>query len=321
MDNNYQKGQVVIVLLLMILVGLTIAIAANQRSLSDLSNSAQNEQSARAFSTAEAGIERAISIDYSQPVFGTVINKTDSGNQSTAEVKKVADLPSSGQALEEPQPVGRTTIAQFWLANPDNGPPAHDIVRYYSSNTPFLIYFGDPNVSVTSNSAPAIEVNLITADSTFVTASSYSGDFLSKRFLFDPNATRRNQDNFDNSPICPPTPYIINTTSSPNLTATDRNFKCLATINPLTTSGLPSSVDLNGRVPILVRVRMLYADDQPLAVAGFGVNSLPPQLTIYTSKGTAGQSTRVVQVSRKSYVYPPFLDFAIFSYGEITKPN
>ena len=53
-----ESGQIIIVLLLMMLVGLSIGLVVTQRSVTDVSVSTQSEQSQRAFSAAEAGIEK-----------------------------------------------------------------------------------------------------------------------------------------------------------------------------------------------------------------------------------------------------------------------
>src|SRR3989339_1641784 len=68
--NNYMKnqqglprrqaGQVILILILVMAVALAIGISVIQRSLSDISTSSKVEQSSRAFSAAEAGIEKAL---------------------------------------------------------------------------------------------------------------------------------------------------------------------------------------------------------------------------------------------------------------------
>src|SRR5204863_1532604 len=54
------RGQVLLILLLVMTVGLAIGLSIIQRSLSDVSTASKIEQSSRAFSAAEAGIERAL---------------------------------------------------------------------------------------------------------------------------------------------------------------------------------------------------------------------------------------------------------------------
>lgn len=56
---KHNSGQILIVVLLIVAVGLTVGIALITRSISGLKISTQEEESARAFSVAEAGLEEA----------------------------------------------------------------------------------------------------------------------------------------------------------------------------------------------------------------------------------------------------------------------
>ena len=55
-----QSGQALLIILLVMAVGLTVALAIVSRSVTDIRISRQEEESARAFSAAEAGIEQAL---------------------------------------------------------------------------------------------------------------------------------------------------------------------------------------------------------------------------------------------------------------------
>src|SRR5258708_37498979 len=96
--KNHQNGQIVVVLVLVMLVALTIGLAITLRSVSDVTTSTQTEQSSRAFSAAEAGIERAIQAGPTGPQ--TTSFTLD--NQSSAQVVLSANLPRTNQALEYP---------------------------------------------------------------------------------------------------------------------------------------------------------------------------------------------------------------------------
>ena len=54
-----QKGQVILILILVMTVGLAIGLSIVQKSLVDISTASKIEQSSRAYSAAEAGVERA----------------------------------------------------------------------------------------------------------------------------------------------------------------------------------------------------------------------------------------------------------------------
>ncbi|OGE38819.1 hypothetical protein A3E86_02800 [Candidatus Daviesbacteria bacterium RIFCSPHIGHO2_12_FULL_47_45] len=305
-----QHGQVVIVLTLIMLVALTVGVAISQRSINDISVSTKTEQASRAFSAAEAGLEKAIAENGI-----TTVSLSD--NQSRADVQASGEMPVYKQALEYP-PISKAQFAQFWLARPS------DLSRFYNQET-ISLYFGNAGPEaddrVEIGDEPAIEVNLVTRSS--------AGNYLSKRYYFDSKSTRRASNNFaatDDS--CDSSiKYKINTSSSRSFTAPpDRYFYCKVTIS---TSIDPSD---NKEVPILMRMRLLYSskkqrialepktDPECISFTGdLNCISLPPQANIYTSTGIAGESERRLQVFQMKYVAPQFLDFALFSNSDITK--
>lgn len=67
-----ESGQTIIILLLVMVVGLTIGLSMVSRSLTDIKISQQTEQSQRAFSAAEAGLEYALSQGLAQIAGGDI---------------------------------------------------------------------------------------------------------------------------------------------------------------------------------------------------------------------------------------------------------
>src|SRR5690242_2552024 len=117
-----QKGQAIIILLLIMLVGLTVGLAITQRSLSDLSTSNKVEQSSRAFNAAEAGLEQALKVPCPSPnpdgsCSLAPIDFADNGSSATS-ISVSPKLPQDSAALEYPQPIGKEGFAHIWLANP-----------------------------------------------------------------------------------------------------------------------------------------------------------------------------------------------------------
>lgn len=340
MPKLTEKGQVVIVLTLIMLVALTIGIAISQRSINDVSTSSKTEQSSRAFSAAEAGIEKALAPGTTIPVEGLQVSLT-TDNQSTAKVKSTGEMPVYTQALEYP-PIGKAEFAHFWLAKPD------DITPYYTQPNVYL-FFGngglDPNSGFDENDKPAVEVNLITEDDT--PGSSSRGTFISTRVYYDSDTIRARSNNFLYQGIAGAADFIcsssdsrlvINTSSSSNYPQpADREFYCRATINTMPNIGKKNANNqtITAEIPILLRVRILYSDKkQRLALspitnpplgnscniaAGDTKCSLPPQASIYTSIGVSGDTQRRIQLFQIKNVAPQFLDFAIFSNSNIQK--
>lgn len=284
-----ESGQIIIVLLLMMLVGLSIGLVVTQRSVTDVATSTQSEQSQRAFSAAEAGIEKALSQNSASDL--------SLGNESSAQVTSPGLVPAAavgggnGQALEYP-PIDKTKTAHFWLADSSSTPPSASYIQ-----PTFEVYFGEPGTT----DKPAIEVNVIA-----LTATGYK----SFRYFYDSDGTRTGSNKFD-AANCSPTKTLTNTANIYNRSQTD--FYCKVTVPPAT-----STTPYSG-TPMIARVRLLYSNGKHrIALQPIG-GSLPPQAEIYTSVGKAGQSQKTLRVFRMKNVVPFLFDFALFSAGEITK--
>lgn len=276
----YQRGQVVIILLLTMLVGLTVGLVVTQRSISDVTQSTQTEQATRAFSAAEAGLEKALSTSGS-----VALGEADLGNQSSADVNLAPNLPSGTNALEYP-PINKTTIAQFWLASPSSpiGAPSGG----YTLNN-FTIYFGNPS----SIDRPAVEVNVVTWT---------GGSYASNRYFYD-SVSRSNNFTYN--------PAACNGSRSATVSGIDGpsyNSVFLCAYN----------VSYTG-TPVLSRVRLLYSDEKHKVALMPNGGSLPPQAAVYTSTGASGQSQKTIKAFQVKNVVPFFFDFAIFSAGDISK--
>ena len=86
MKNNKNKGQIVLILVLITVVGLTIGLSLISRTITDIRISSQIEQSSRAFSAAEAGIETALRGNVEIGPTGTVSLEGASANYSVSTV-------------------------------------------------------------------------------------------------------------------------------------------------------------------------------------------------------------------------------------------
>lgn len=285
-DKFNQSGQVVVVLLLTMLVGLSVGLIITQRTVTDVTTSTQTEQVSRAFSAAEAGIEKAISQQAGQD-----FNLT---NDSSAIVSVNIDPTSGGKALELPDGIKKDKIATFWLVNPDSfnySLPAKE----YSASTVNL-YFGD------LTDLPAVRVKLVYWDGNAYKSTDKFIDFNTARLTSNVNG-------FDSCDI--PLPSAILTTSSVGSTP-DRSFKCRETID------LNALMGSSSYTPIMLRVRLLYSSRAAVALQPVGA-SLPSQAKIYNSTGFSGQSQKTisVMVSKKNVL--SFLDYVVFSKSELSK--
>lgn len=286
------KGQITIILLLVVVIGLTVALSIVGRSTTELSTSTRTEQSTRAFSAAEAGIEQALSETLN---FGNTGVATVPVGDSTARVESGGYLPGTGQALEYP-PISKEEIAQFWLKDFRAGVTAVDFT-YGSLN----VYFG--NCEGADNCAafadkPAVEVTTITQ-----TGANYTAF---KKF-YDSDSGRLGQNRFEEATCNSVAPSSVNTSMS----ATSK-FYCQAAVSGYS---LP---------PILTRVRLLYSNGKHKIALGKSASctsdcDLPPQARLITSTGASGETQRKLQLFTVNKVVPFFFDYAIFAASEITK--
>ncbi|QQG43269.1 MAG: pilus assembly PilX N-terminal domain-containing protein [Candidatus Daviesbacteria bacterium] len=277
------SGQIVLILLLVITVSLGIGLAVIQRSLTDISTASNVELSSRAFSAAEAGIERALNGNTS----GVTVGET--GNSSSATLTDSGLLPSANQALEYP-PLSKEDTAQFWLADPNT------LNDYYTQNT-LDIYWGTQNIA-DPNDRPALSLTLIYFS---------GGKYQSKKYFFDPNSTRISTNGFKAPDNCSNVLTAITTSYGSN-----RSFYCTSKI-----SNLPSGLKLL-RARFLYNTTPQALVVKPTGSCNNGC-SLPPQARLFTSVGIAGSTQRVLQLFKLDKTVPPFFDYAIFTAGDLTK--
>lgn len=297
--SKHQSGQVVVILLLVVVVALGVGLSVVGRSVTEISTSTKTEDSSRAFSAAEAGIEKALI--GTGPSGGGSISPGTLTNNAAADYGWQTNLPPAGTAIEYP-PYGKESFALFWLANPDATPPS-----LYYNQTSFDLYFGTKQIYTDLDDQPAVEVQVV-----YYTASGY----VSSRAFYDSyNPSRSNFGGCTKDPL----PIVTNYTGNNN-----RQFYCKATV---VFSPAPAPP---GTYPVLVRVRLLYSNDshpvalQPLSTApctppNLNACSLPPQLKIYTSTGTAGETQRKVQLFQIRNAIPDLFGYALFSAGDLSK--
>lgn len=289
---NFEKGQVILILILVMTVGLGIGLSMVQKSLVDVSTATKVEQSSRAFSAAEAGIEKALQGDNSTNFTSTVSKIT--GIQGTTQLPETVDSGYRQQPLLIPL-LNKEDVVQIWLADyasTSNPPPSG-----YSQPT-LEIYWGD-----SATDKPALEVTLI-----YYSNSSYQ----SRKWYLDSSSSRGNSNNFE----------VVDCTGGYQIeTSTLMCKKTLGDNSGINNGSLPTG---GSNTLIALRARMLYnSGSQPFAVWATGgcgtACNIPPQAKQITSTGAAGDAQRRVNLFRLSNSVPPYFDYAIFSAGEINK--
>lgn len=293
-----QSGQVILILILVMTVGLGIGLSMVQKSLVDVSTASKVEQSSRAFSAAEAGVEKALRGDTSKSFASTTSQITE---LSATLIPAIAD---SG-VRQDPlylAPLYKEDMAQVWLADYtsiSNPPP----VGYAQDS--LNVYWGD---SVTDKAA--IVLTLVYYDGTV---------YKSKKWYLDPDSSRSGPagNGFKN----------VTCTGSYDLAG----YRCRvrlgdASLDPYYASPGYGPLPVTGLNRLIaIRVRLLYnSTPQPVAFWATSATcgllcSLPSQSKLITSTGVSGETQRRISLFQLFKIVPPYFDYAIFSAGEIKK--
>lgn len=296
---NKQRGQVILLLILVMTVALATGLSVIQKGLTDVSTSSKVEESQRAFSAAEAGIEKALNSS-DCGVDGVNCNVNFLENNSSAEVfdsRLIPAIPPTGtqQSPLEYPPLLKNKIAHVWLADFDstsNPPDAH-----YTQKS-LDVYWGSQD----QEDKAALEFTLIYFDSS-------DQKYKNRKWYLD-QTVRPEPNNFDTSPNCIDPGHKVGT----------NEYRCHKKLGDGT--GINNGPLQSGLM--LLRARLLYnSKSQPFAVHAVGTCdkacSLPPQARELISQGTSGQTQRTVRLFQMPKVVPPYFDYAIFSVGEISK--
>ena len=178
-----QRGQAILIVVLVMAIALTIGLAIISRSITDVRVSRQEEESARAFSAAEAGIEKTVALGLSSGTFtlnGQEVNynvvSSGIGGSGVTEILFSEQL-KSGE------------VQSVWLVNHDADGDL-DPSSYYQGAT-INFYWGNESTADDEVTTPALEATLVYQE---------SGSFKIKRAVFDPStASRKGSNNFSDA--------------------------------------------------------------------------------------------------------------------------
>jgi Tfp pilus assembly protein PilX len=141
--NKNERGQAVLIVLLSLSVVLVVVMFILSRSITDISLSSKEEDSMRAFSAAEAGIERVL-------VTGSATGSMNIGDATFD--ASVSDFASATSSVVYPISLKSGEIATFWFTRP--GDPT-----VFSGNQMKLCW-ADDNTSSGASDTPAVEVTV-----------------------------------------------------------------------------------------------------------------------------------------------------------------
>ncbi|MBI2430428.1 MAG: hypothetical protein HYV39_00185 [Candidatus Levybacteria bacterium] len=210
-----EKGQTLLIVVLVMVVVLTIGLSVASRSITNLRTTTEEENSQRAFSAAEAGVEEAIKSSQT----GEIISNRSLGNNANILQVKSVSVGGSEFVLNGGNPISKDDGADIWLSDYPNYTNPKKTTG--SELQFFTIYWGfSQDACPPEGNAAAIEV-IVLYGTTKASAST-------KRFAFDP-CSRPSNNNF--SSLSPndsgnfsvaektfhyKTPYILRSPNIPN---------------------------------------------------------------------------------------------------------
>lgn len=290
MNRKSNSGQALVLVLLSLAVVLTLVLYILSRSITDIATSSREEESVRAFSAAEAGVERALVVGS----FGGSIGDANFNAQ-------VSDFSEGTSTFNYPINLNVGDTATLWFVSHDNNSNlVCNVLNPCFSGSTVKVCWGKPGTA--TNVAPAIETSI------FYTTTPL--DFSTTRIAraaIDPNTSRANN-------FADPDPGTC------TIDGVAYQFQKTFTLSAL---GIPAgSYGTDGGL-LFARIRMLYNSTESHNV-GFDVNFagndvLPSQGSLIDSTGTSGESNRRLEVFQAWPEPPTIFDNVVFSTGSLSK--
>ncbi|MCL4339322.1 hypothetical protein M1271_06555 [Patescibacteria group bacterium] len=268
------SGQVVLILVLITVVGLTVGLSLISRTVTDVRISSQIEQSSRAFSAAEAGVETALQ--------GAQVGSSGSLNvtANTTANYNVTMLGGNNSVFTYPY-TETNDIQTLWLNSHTNEILDESATNSYSPSSSLTVCWGSQTTKSTDESA--IEVSIYYKDA--------GGQYYIAKGAYDPDPlTRTPPDNFTQAE------------KAGGYCGGDYRFRQVITPTSL---GVPS-----GDILLVMRIQPLFSGTvlavQPSA-------TLPQQGSLITSVGqTSTGIVRKIQVTQGYKSFPTLFDMALF---------
>ena len=296
--NKLQKGQALLIVLLSMAVVLVVVLSILARSITDVSVSSQDEDSLRAFSAAEAGVEQAL-------IIGSSIDPTEIGDASynvevsgVAEGEKEFNYPSflfSGES-----------ITTWFVAHDGNNDFVCSNEKPCFKGKGINICWGKEGSAFDSEQTPALELSV------FYT--SVVGDYSTitiAREAVDPNFSRRLSNFFSQ-----PDPGTC------NIAGENYQFQKKLVFGDL---NIPANVCNQENGLQFMNIRSIYNTSEANSIGIFadypGNSVLPSQGNLIDSFGSSGDANRKIKVFEPYAKVPPIFEFAIFSLNEVCKSN
>ncbi len=282
MEKQLQKGQVLLIVVLVMVVALTVGLSVASRSITNLRITTDDENSQRAFSAAEAGIERAVKGNCTDTTNGCIISKDFSEgfseNKTTFETK-VTPILGAEFLVKGGVQVKQDEGSDVWLSQYSTDPSE---LYTHQWNGDLTVYWGDTSADCSNlSTVAALQVMVLAGDRAALQNATLT------QYAFDPCASSRGN-NFS-----PPT-------TSSSVQIDSQTFTYGATISIA-----------NG---LLMRVIPLYTNTTLGIKKASGTEIFPIQGQQIISTGASGGTVRKVTFIQ-SYASIPseFFQYALIS--------
>jgi hypothetical protein len=276
MAVNKQNGQILLITLLVLSVALTIALSLIGRSTTDSSISTQVEESSRAFSAAEAGIEQALKLG-SAPGTITLSGSNTTVNVSQQDIKSELGLYTIGT-------INNGDASTIWLV-PHLGNGNLDYAHPYDINNQMYVCWNGNNA--------AIEITVYYRDNTLQYQSVKTG--------FDGNPLGRS--------------YTLPGESNHYLAAGAANCGGGVGTHGATINfkggglGIPDTA-----VPIFMRLRPVYSAAELYVYTGNSGRQLPGLGNTFISCGSSVPGvTRCISANQLYPEPPEYFDYVLYA--------
>lgn len=305
MKNNNKSGQALILVMLSVAVVMSVAVSLATRTTTDTSTARKDEESLRAFSAAEAGVEEALSQDLSVPARTEPQPTTAQIGTGSSVTTSVSQFPANPRSYIYPSEMLSGDSAIVWFASRDNngnltcggGSPC-----FNSQNA--RLCFGE----VGAATLPAVALTVVYEDLP------PTSELRTVSAAFDPDSSRRQDNNFSSTGVI--------TNSSGACTAQtpsgqNRNFSSYVDLD-LVSLGVPAGVVGSGRLRF-ASIRMLY-NSSPTTFAFTNLtDDLPSQGRVVDAQGVSGDASRRIQVYALYPEVPNMFLSALYSPTGVVK--
>lgn len=292
-----EKGQILLIVILVIIVASTIGLSLASRSITSLRSSTEEAESQKALAAAEAGIERTI--QGSIPIaLSEESNFNPDGTVNSKYSTTVDQVNSSSFLINGGNVIPKDEGADVWFVkHKDNGDL--DYLSAVDFKNFLHLYWGS---SSDGCSEAAIQAVVVTRNPSLPDTS--PDKIKSYRYVYDGCLGRRTGTEGNKFTGADSVSFLINGVTFNNRTKAN---------------DLASGINGNSEKIILMRVIPIYKD----AVIGInacnpsdnnnGCTALPSQGYVISSTGTSGQASKKITVF-KGYpqTYLPYLSYGLF---------